>query len=122
VLEACEREQLAFIPWFPLSRGDLATRRSRLQSIAASNGATQTQVALAWLLRRSPVTLPIPGTTSLTHLEENVAALDLQLTDDELAALSAYRLTGLAAVRRRLRSALRPVLVPVARRLPVRRN
>jgi diketogulonate reductase-like aldo/keto reductase len=68
------------------------------------------------------VTLPIPGTTSLTHLEENVAAFDLQLTDDELAALSAYRLTGLAAVRRRLRSALRPVLVPVARKLPVRRN
>jgi pyridoxine 4-dehydrogenase len=122
VLEACEREQLAFIPWFPLSRGDLATRRSRLQSIAASHGATQAQVALAWLLRRSPVTLPIPGTTSLTHLEENVAAFDLQLTDDELAALSAYRLTGLAAVRRRLRSALRPVLVPVARKLPVRRK
>jgi aryl-alcohol dehydrogenase-like predicted oxidoreductase len=118
VLEACEREQLAFVPWFPLGRGDLAARGRSLQSIAAGHGATPAQVALAWLLQRSPVTLPIPGTTSLAHLEENMAALDLQLTDDEVAALSAYKLAGLAALRRAVRARLRPILVPLAGKLP----
>jgi pyridoxine 4-dehydrogenase len=121
VLELCEREQLAFIPWFPLGRGDLA-RRSSLQSIAARHRVTPAQVALAWLLARSPVTLPIPGTTSLVHLEENVAALELELTDDEMAALSAYRLAGLAALRRGVRARLRPILLPLVGRVRTRRR
>jgi pyridoxine 4-dehydrogenase len=121
VLELCEREQLAFIPWFPLGRGDLA-RRSSLQSIAARHRVTPAQVALAWLLARSPVTLPIPGTTSLVHLEENVAALELELTDDEMAALSAYRLAGLAALRRGVRARLRPILLPLVGRVRARRR
>jgi pyridoxine 4-dehydrogenase len=120
--QACEREQLAFIPWFPLGRFDLAARRSSLQSIAARHGVTPAQVALAWLLQRSPVTLPIPGTTSLVHLEENMAALELELTDDELAALSAYRLAGLAALRRGVRTRLRPILLPLARGVRARRR
>jgi pyridoxine 4-dehydrogenase len=119
-LKECEREQLAFIPWFPLGRGDLAVRRSSLQSIAARHGVTPAQVALAWLLERSPVTLPIPGTTSLVHLEENMAALELELTNDELAALSTYRLAGLAALRRGVRARLRPILLPLAGRMRAR--
>jgi aryl-alcohol dehydrogenase-like predicted oxidoreductase len=117
VVEACEREKLIFIPWFPLGRGDLAVRRSGLNRIAAVHGATPAQVALAWLLQSSPVTLPIPGTTSLRHLKENVAALDLQLTDEELAELAAYELAGLGALRRRIRDRLRPIIVPLASRL-----
>ena len=74
VLEVCEREGIPFLPWFPLGFGDLTRGGGRLADIAAIRGATQAQVALAWLLRRSPVMLPIPGTSSLEHLEENVAA------------------------------------------------
>jgi aryl-alcohol dehydrogenase-like predicted oxidoreductase len=120
VLEACERDGLVFIPWFPLGRGDLAVSRSGLNRIAAAHGATPAQVALAWLLQSSPVTLPIPGTTSLRHLEENVAALDLRLSDEDLASLSAYELAGLGAIRRRVRDKLRPILVPLASRLLAR--
>jgi len=120
VVRACEREGLAFIPWFPLGRGDLAVRRSGLNRVAARHGATPAQVALAWLLQSSPVTLPIPGTTSLRHLEENVAALELRLSDEELEDLSAYELAGLGALRRRVRDKLRPILVPLAGRLLAR--
>jgi pyridoxine 4-dehydrogenase len=88
VLEACEREGIAFLPWFPLGFGDLTRGGGRLADVASARGATQAQIALAWLLRRSPVMLPIPGTSSLEHLEENVAAAALELTDAEFAELS----------------------------------
>jgi pyridoxine 4-dehydrogenase len=88
VLEACEQEGLAFLPWFPLGFGDLTRGGGRLADLAASRGASQAQIALAWLLRRSPVMLPIPGTASLEHVEENVAAAGLELTDAEFAELS----------------------------------
>ena len=88
VLEACERDGIAFIPWFPLGFGDLTRGGGRLADLAAQRNATQAQVALAWLLRRSPAMLPIPGTSSLEHLEENVAAASLELTEPEFAELS----------------------------------
>ena len=88
VLEACEREGIAFLPWFPLGLGDLTRGGGRLADVASARGATQAQVALAWLLRRSPVMLPIPGTSSLEHLEEDVAAAALELSDAEFAELS----------------------------------
>jgi pyridoxine 4-dehydrogenase len=87
VLEACEREGLAFLPWFPLASGSLARQGGPIDQVAERTHATPAQVALAWLLRRSPVTLPIPGTASLEHLEENVASRDVHLTDDDFAAL-----------------------------------
>jgi pyridoxine 4-dehydrogenase len=89
VLEACQREGLAFLPYFPLGSGNLARRGGRLDRIAERTGATRAQVALAWLLRRSPVMVPIPGTSSLEHLEENVAALDVHVSDEDFAALGA---------------------------------
>jgi aryl-alcohol dehydrogenase-like predicted oxidoreductase len=88
VLEACERDGLAFLPWYPLAVGDLAQPGGRLDDVARRHEATPAQVALAWLLRRSPVVLPIPGTASLGHLEENVAAADIELSDDEFAAVA----------------------------------
>ena len=88
VLDACERDGLAFLPWFPLALGRLATATGRLAQVARSHGATPAQVALAWLLRRSPVMAPIPGTSSVEHLEENVSASRVELTDDEFSGLS----------------------------------
>jgi pyridoxine 4-dehydrogenase len=88
VLEVCEREGIPFLPWFPLGFGDLTRGGGRLADIASVRGATQAQIALAWLLRRSPTMLPIPGTSSLEHLEENVAAASLELTDTEFSELS----------------------------------
>jgi pyridoxine 4-dehydrogenase len=88
VLEACEDDGLAFIPWFPLSSGSLAEPGGVAAEIAGRHGVGASQVALAWLLR-SPVTLPIPGTGSVEHLEENVAATALELSDDEVSALNA---------------------------------
>jgi pyridoxine 4-dehydrogenase len=88
VLEVCEREGLVFVPWFPLGFGDLTRGGGRLADVAAARGATQAQVAIAWLLRRSPAMLPIPGTSSLEHLEEDVAAAALELTDSEFEGLS----------------------------------
>jgi len=79
VLEYCERERIAFIPWYPLDTGKLLTETSDLTQIAREVNATPAQVALAWLLARSPVMLPIPGTSRVAHLEENVAAAALQL-------------------------------------------
>lgn len=87
VLEVCEQEGLAFIPWFPLDAGSLD--RGPLQDVASTHAATPHQVALAWLLKHSPVMLPIPGTSSPAHLEENVAAASLELTDDEMEAIAA---------------------------------
>jgi pyridoxine 4-dehydrogenase len=113
VVEVCERDQLAFLPWTPLSGGSLAGRLSRLGRVASAHGATPAQVALAWLLQRSPVMLPIPGTASPRHLEENIGARDLRLAEEEMDALEHYRLSEVARRRRRLRHAVRPVAVPV---------
>lgn len=86
VLDVCEREGLAFIPWYPLRAGAVESER-RLREVAARLGATTFQVALAWLLRRSANMLPIPGTSTVAHLEENVAAATLALSDDDFRAL-----------------------------------
>ncbi len=88
VLEACESQGIAFIPWFPLAAGPLAAPDGPLQRIAAEHGASASQLALAWLLKRSPVILPIPGTSKVAHLEENVAAAEIELSDDEFETLS----------------------------------
>jgi pyridoxine 4-dehydrogenase len=88
VLEYSEREGLGFIPWFPIATGDLAKGGSPTAAVARELGATAAQVALAWLLRRSPAMLPIPGTSSVAHLEENVGASQLALSDDQFERLS----------------------------------
>jgi pyridoxine 4-dehydrogenase len=88
VIETCEREGIAFIPWFPLATGNLARPGGDLDEIAHRHDATPAQVALAWLLAKSPAMLPIPGTSSVEHLEENVAATELELSDEEVATLS----------------------------------
>lgn len=88
VLDACEAQDIGFIPWFPLAAGPLAAPDGPLQRIAADHHATPSQLALAWLLKRSPVMLPIPGTSKVAHLEENVAAAEIDLTDDEFETLS----------------------------------
>jgi aryl-alcohol dehydrogenase-like predicted oxidoreductase len=87
VLAVCERDGLGFFPWFPLAAGNLAKPGGVVDEIAQAHDATPGQVALAWLLARSPVMLPIPGTGSAQHLEENVAAAELKLDDEELARL-----------------------------------
>jgi pyridoxine 4-dehydrogenase len=88
VLRACERDGLAFLPYFPIGAGwRAATPTDAVSSVAEKHDATRQQVALAWLLRHSPATLPIPGTSSLAHLEENVAAARVELDEDDLAAL-----------------------------------
>lgn len=88
LLDKVTDEGIAFIPWFPLAAGPLAAPDGPLQRIAADHDATPSQLALAWLLKRSPVMLPIPGTSSVAHLEENVAAAAIRLTDDEFETLS----------------------------------
>ena len=88
VLEACEAQGIGFIPWFPLAAGPLAAPGGPLQRIADDHHATPSQLALAWLLKRSPVMLPIPGTSKVAHLEENVAAAGIELTDEEFETLS----------------------------------
>ena len=86
ILELCEREGIAFIPYFPLAQGELA-RSDALERIARRHDATAAQVALAWLMRRSPATLLIPGTSSVAHLEQNVAAASLRLDADDMSAI-----------------------------------
>jgi pyridoxine 4-dehydrogenase len=86
VLDYCGSHSIAFIPWFPLQTGKLATD-SALERVAKRHGATPAQVALAWLLERSPAMLPIPGTSKVKHLEENIAAAGLQLSDEEFESL-----------------------------------
>jgi aryl-alcohol dehydrogenase-like predicted oxidoreductase len=88
VLNHCEAENLAFIPWFPIATGTLAEPSGPLATISKSHGATPSQLALAWLLRRSPVILPIPGTSSVAHIEENVAAASVRLSNEEFEALT----------------------------------
>jgi len=88
VLEYCEQRGLAFIPWFPIANRALAAPDGPLGRLAAETGATPTKLALAWLLQRSPVMLPIPGTSSIEHLEENVAAASVQLTDEQVSRMN----------------------------------
>ena len=86
VVDYCQRNRMAFIPWFPLAAGTVAGEV--LNRIAQAHGASPKQIALAWLLRRSPIMLPIPGTSSVEHLEQNVAAASLRLTEEEYQELS----------------------------------
>jgi aryl-alcohol dehydrogenase-like predicted oxidoreductase len=86
VIDACERLRIAFLPWYPLGAGG-ALRSAKVRRIAARIGATPAQVLLAWLLARSPIMLPIPGTASIAHLEENAMAATLRLPAEDLAAL-----------------------------------
>jgi pyridoxine 4-dehydrogenase len=95
VVDYCERNGIAFIPWFPLGAGRVAGQI--LEQVARAHQATPHQVAIAWLLKRSRVMLPIPGTSSVKHLEENIAAASVQLSDEELQKLS--RAPQLAATR-----------------------
>jgi aryl-alcohol dehydrogenase-like predicted oxidoreductase len=87
VLDYCKANGIGFIPWYPLAAGDLAKEGSILDRIAKKHGAAPSQIALACVLKRSPVMLPIPGTSKVKHLEENVAAVNIELTDDEFALL-----------------------------------
>jgi pyridoxine 4-dehydrogenase len=89
LLDHAEANDIAFIPWFPLATGQLAGADGPLTQIAARLGATPSQLALAWLLRRSPVMLPIPGTSTVAHLEDNLAAAGLELSDDDVDQLGA---------------------------------
>jgi pyridoxine 4-dehydrogenase len=89
VLDACEGAGIGFIPWFPLATGDLARPGGPLDELASAHEATPSQLALAWLLARSPNILPIPGTSSVEHFEENLAAERISLDDDEVERLAA---------------------------------
>ncbi|MGY8606062.1 aldo/keto reductase [Gluconobacter cerinus] len=89
VLDYCTEQNIGFIPWFPLAAGDLARPGSILDIMAKKYGAEPSQIALAWVLKRSPVMLPIPGTSKVAHLEQNVAAADISLSDEDFAALDA---------------------------------
>jgi aryl-alcohol dehydrogenase-like predicted oxidoreductase len=91
VLEVCESLGIGFIPWFPLATGRLAEPGGPLDSVAREHGATPAQIALAWLLARSPVMLPIPGTSSIEHLEENVAATRIELSLSEVEEIGRAR-------------------------------
>ena len=95
VVDYCERNQIVFIPWFPLGAGRIAGQV--LSEVAQARRAAPTQVALAWLLKRSPVMLPIPGTSSLEHLEQNIAAASLRLSEEEYLKLAGV--PALAAAR-----------------------
>jgi pyridoxine 4-dehydrogenase len=88
-LEYCQRESMAFIPWFPIGGGLLTRSTGAMHAVAAEHDATPAQVALAWLLHRSPAMLPIPGTASVAHVEENVAAAELRLSDQQYQRLLA---------------------------------
>lgn len=89
VLERCTAAGLAFLPWYPLAAGDLGRASGALAKVARRHGASPAQIALAWLLRKSPVMLPIPGTSRIAHFEENLAAARIALTEEEMAALEA---------------------------------
>jgi aryl-alcohol dehydrogenase-like predicted oxidoreductase len=87
VLDYCQSHGIGFIPWFPLASGDLAKPGAALDAIVRKTGATPSQIALAWILKRSPAMLPIPGTSKAAHLEDNVKAASILLSDDDFAAL-----------------------------------
>ena len=88
LLDSREAQGIGFIPWFPLARRAAGRADGPLQRIAADHDASPSQLALAWLLKRSPVMLPIPGTSKVAHLEENVAAAEIELSDEEFETLS----------------------------------
>lgn len=92
VLEYCEAEGIGFIPWFPVAAGHLARSGGPLDTLAAQSGVTVAQLSLAWLLRRSPVMLPIPGTSKVAHLEENCAAAKVELSDETFRAIDTLAL------------------------------
>lgn len=114
VVEACARAGIAYLPWQPLAKGSLARSHGSLGAVASRHGVTPAQVALAWLLRRSDVVVPIPGTLSTAHLEQNVRALSLELSDAELAELESFRLSPFD-----LRSLAKRFIPPRFRRLAV---
>jgi pyridoxine 4-dehydrogenase len=87
VLNYCEKQGMGFIPWFPLAAGRLTETGSILDAVAKAHNATPSQIALAWVLKRSPVMLPIPGTSKVVHLEENVGGVNIELSDEEFDAL-----------------------------------
>ena len=87
VLDYCEKHGIGFIPWFPLASGSLTKPGSLLDTLAKTHHAAPGQIALAWILKRSKVMLPIPGTSKVGHLEENIAAVEIELSDEEFAAL-----------------------------------
>ena len=87
VVSECEQRGIGFLPWFPLAAGAATRPGGPLDRLAEVHGATQAQIALAWLLHRSPVMLPIPGTSSIAHLEENVEAVGIELSDEDFATL-----------------------------------
>jgi len=87
VLDYCERENIGFIPWYPLQTGKLAKKGGALARIAKKHHAAESQIALAWLLKRSPVMLPIPGTSRVKHLEENMKSAQIELSDEEFSQL-----------------------------------
>jgi pyridoxine 4-dehydrogenase len=89
LLDHASRLGIGFIPWFPLATGALAGPRSAIAQLASRLGASPSQLALAWLLKRSPVMLPIPGTSSVAHLEENVGAAEIELSDTDFADITA---------------------------------
>jgi aryl-alcohol dehydrogenase-like predicted oxidoreductase len=91
VLDYCEQHNIGFIPWYPLAAGELARPGSVLDKVAKEHRVAPSQIALAWTLKRSPVMLPIPGTSQVKHLEENVSAVEITLTDSEFAALNKLR-------------------------------
>ncbi|UXN71703.1 aldo/keto reductase [Devosia neptuniae] len=94
VLDYCEQQGIGFIPWFPLAGGDLVEGHAEAKAIVAKHNASPSQIALAWLLKRSPVMLPIPGTGKVKHLEDNVAAAGIQLSDEDFATLDAVARKG----------------------------
>ena len=91
VLDYCEQQGIGFIPWYPLAAGELARSGSVLDKIAKEHRVAPSQIALAWILKRSPVMLPIPGTSKVKHLEENIADVEIQLSESELASLNKLR-------------------------------
>jgi pyridoxine 4-dehydrogenase len=118
VIAYCEREGLAYLPWQPLAKGSLARVHGALGAVAARHGARSAQVALAWLLTRSPVIVAIPGTLSSTHLEENIGAQAFDLSADDLAELESYQLSTFDArrlARRFMPHRLRRVAVSMLR-------
>jgi pyridoxine 4-dehydrogenase len=97
VLDYCTKQGIGFIPWFPLAAGELTKPGSLLDTLAKRHSVSPSQIALAWVLKRSPVMLPIPGTSKVKHLEENVAAVNVELSDEEFSALDRE---GKSAARR----------------------
>jgi aryl-alcohol dehydrogenase-like predicted oxidoreductase len=91
MVDICQREGIGFIPWFPLATGELARPGGALDRIARAHNAAPAQIALAWLLQRSATMLPIPGTSSIPHLEENVAAAAIKLSEEEFETLMSLK-------------------------------